>query len=310
MGNQMQCFHQGAQIWETTMSRVLFLNTLTRQIWEDLFLKAIKIICSVRQNLTKWSKNIKLDLSIIVSVSFSNKLLLKDRNYRTHNTDMLNLDENKVVYKKNDLWRRRSFRDTQIRSMHKMGEMKRAQELRVDEVSVQKLRENHETIQKLTSQLRDMQDQRNFINDSREFQDVESNYSGRLSYVSSQPAMIPSSRSMLSRDKRLPLDTWNTSGLQENCFLVINFLRLIHTGHHQGIDSCAPQRERGSVQQTTASGTPFTRDDKQNRGTIPMPAFAGRPSTMSSLILVELPQNSMVGPQRQQIIGAAIRQIP
>ena len=30
--------------------------------------------------------------------------------------------------------------------------------------------------------------------------------------------MIQSSRSMLSRDKRLPLDTWNTSGLQENVF--------------------------------------------------------------------------------------------
>ena len=43
------------------------------------------------------------------------------------------------------------LRDTQIRSMHEMGEMKRAQELRVDEVSVQNLRENRETIQKLTS---------------------------------------------------------------------------------------------------------------------------------------------------------------
>ena len=42
------------------------------------------------------------------------------------------------------------LRDTQIRSMHEMGKMKRAQELRLDEVSVQKLRENHETIQKLT----------------------------------------------------------------------------------------------------------------------------------------------------------------
>ena len=30
------------------------------------------------------------------------------------------------------------LRDTQIRSMHEMGEMRRAQELRVDEVSVQK----------------------------------------------------------------------------------------------------------------------------------------------------------------------------
>ena len=41
------------------------------------------------------------------------------------------------------------LRDTQIRSMHEMGDVKRAQELRVDEVSMQKLRENHETIQKL-----------------------------------------------------------------------------------------------------------------------------------------------------------------
>ena len=30
--------------------------------------------------------------------------------------------------------------------------------------------------------------------------------------------MIPSSRSLLSRDKRLPLNTWNQSGVQENVF--------------------------------------------------------------------------------------------
>ena len=93
--------------------------------------------------------------------------------------------------------------------MHDMGKMKRAQELQIDEVSVQKLRESHETIQKLTSQLQEMQEQMNSMNDSGEFQEVESNNSGKLSYVSSQPAMIPSSRSLLSRDKRLPLDTWN-----------------------------------------------------------------------------------------------------
>ena len=110
------------------------------------------------------------------------------------------------------------LQNTQIRSMHEMGEMKRAQELRVDEISVQKLRENHETILKFTSKLQEMQEQMNSRNDSGVRQDVESNYGGRLSYVSSQFAMIPSSRSMLSRDKRLPLDTWNQSGLQENVF--------------------------------------------------------------------------------------------
>ena len=86
------------------------------------------------------------------------------------------------------------LRNTQIRNMHEVGEMKRAQELRVDEVSVQKLRENHETIQQLTSQLQQMQEQTKSMNDSCDFQDVESISSGRLSDVSSQSAVIPSSR--------------------------------------------------------------------------------------------------------------------
>ena len=80
------------------------------------------------------------------------------------------------------------LRDTQIRNMHEVGDMKRAQELRVDEFSVQKLRYSHETIQRLTSQMQEMQEQMNSKSDSGEFQEVESNQSGRLSDVPSQPA--------------------------------------------------------------------------------------------------------------------------
>ena len=58
--------------------------------------------------------------------------------------------------------------------------------------------------QRLTSQMQEMQDQINSMSDSVEFQEVESNYSGRLSYVPSQPAIILGSRSLLSCDKRLP----------------------------------------------------------------------------------------------------------
>ena len=112
----------------------------------------------------------------------------------------------------------KAFWDTQIRSMHELEKMKRAQVQQVDEMSIQKLRENHETIQQLTSQLQQLQEQMNSMNGSGEFQDIESNYSGRLSHVSSQPEMIPCSRALLSRDKRLPLDTWNQSGVQENVF--------------------------------------------------------------------------------------------
>ena len=188
--------------------------------------------------------------------------------------------------------------DARIRNIHEMGEMKRAQELRVDEFSAQKLRESHETIQRLTSQLQEMREQMNSINDSEQFQEVESNHSGRLSYVSSQPAVIPSSRSM--RDKRLPLDTWNQSGLQENVFGNQFSTFDSSQNHHQGIHYCTP-RETGSVPQAIGTRTSLARDDEQNRSTIPMPTCARRPSTMSSSIPVEISQNSMDGQQRQQI---------
>ena len=65
--------------------------------------------------------------------------------------------------------REKALRETQIRNIHEMGEIKRAQELRVDEFSVQKLRESHGTIQRLTSPLQEMQQQTNSMNDSGEF---------------------------------------------------------------------------------------------------------------------------------------------
>ena len=70
----------------------------------------------------------------------------------------------------------------------------------------------------------------NCMNDSREFQDIESNFCGQFSHVPSQPAVIRSPRSMLSRDKRLPLDTWNLSEPQENV-LAIHALYSIHHKH-------------------------------------------------------------------------------
>ena len=146
-----------------------------------------------------------------------------------------------------------------------------------------------------------MQEQMNSSNDSGDFQDVESNFCGKLSHVSSQPGMIPSSRSMLSRDKRLPLDTWNQSGLHENVFGNQFSTFDSPRDHPQRIQSDDVQRERGAVPQATGTGTFFTRNDTQNQGTIPMPTFATKPLTTSSTIPADLPQNCVVGQQRQQI---------
>ena len=125
------------------------------------------------------------------------------------------------------------------------------------------------------------------MNNPAEFQDIESNKCGRLSQVSSQPEMIPSSRALLSRDKRLPHDTWNQSGVQENVF----------GNQFSTFDSPRdfPQRTpcTSSVQRNREAGpldlllkvkTSLTSEDGQNYGTIPMPTFASRPLTTSSKI--------------------------
>ena len=52
----------------------------------------------------------------------------------------------------------------------------------------------------------------NYMNDSREFQDVESICSGQKSNVPRQPILVPSLGGMLSHDQRLRLDTKNLSG--------------------------------------------------------------------------------------------------
>ena len=84
---------------------------------------------------------------------------------------------------------------------------------------------------------------------TKEFQEVESNHSGRLSYVPSQPEMIPSSRALLSRDKRLPLDTWNTLETQEN--VLGNQFSTFDSSqnHHQGDYLFTTPGETGPVPQ-------------------------------------------------------------
>ena len=96
------------------------------------------------------------------------------------------VEESKFDYQKSWSCKRKALRDTQIRSIHEMGELKRAQQLRVDEFSVQKLRESHDTIQRLTSPIQELQERAHCMNDSGEFREVESDHSGRLSHVPSQ----------------------------------------------------------------------------------------------------------------------------
>ena len=58
--------------------------------------------------------------------------MLKKRNWRTPITDILNRREQSRVQEELSM-KEKALRETQIRNVHEMGEMKRAQEVRVDE---------------------------------------------------------------------------------------------------------------------------------------------------------------------------------
>ena len=54
----------------------------------------------------------------------------------------------------------------------------------------------------------------------------------------------------------------------------------------------------------------LTREDGHNYGAIPMPMFASTPLTTSSKHLVDIPQNYVVGQQRQQMSELQFDRIP
>ena len=155
--------------------------------------------------------------------------------------------------------------------------------------------------------MQDVQGQMNSMNDSGEVQEsgIESQWGS--SCDPSQTAAIPSSHPMLSRDKRLPLDAWNTSGLQDNVFG--NQFSIVDSSrnHNQRIHHSMTPGDTGSVPVHIGTRTLVTREEDQNRGTIPMPTFAGRPSTISSLFPVDIPQKFCGRTAKTAEIGTAIR---
>ena len=112
---------------------------------------------------------------------------------------------------------------------------------------------------------------------------------------------------MLSRGKRLPLDTWNQSGVQENVFA--NQFSTFDSPRDlpQRISSEHVHRNREAV-----PGDTKVRQVKmdKNYGTIPMPVFATKVMTTSSKRPVGIPQNYVVGQQRQHISELQIDKFP
>ena len=120
----------------------------------------------------------------------------------------------------------RDLRETRIRNMRDMEELKRVQELRIDEFSRRRLVENQDTVNEFAARIQELQNEVHCMNDSRDFEDAESVRSGP-SNVPSHPALFPPhpdpggklSRSlgMPSRNDKPP-DIWDTHGISGNVF--------------------------------------------------------------------------------------------
>ena len=159
----------------------------------------------------------------------------------------------------------------------------------------------------LTSQTQELHERVNCMSDSREFQDIESNYTGKFSHVLSQPAVVPSPRSMLSRDRSMPLDTWNLARTPGNVFGNPRSMFGSSQTLHQGIPHSTNPSATGAIPVQRSAGKLVARGEERIGSTTPMPMSAGRLSTMNSFLPAELPQNSMAVQQRLQNIGASVR---
>ena len=130
-----------------------------------------------------------------------------------HNPDEINYFKNKE--------QNRNLPEAHVKSLHDMEEMKRVQELRIDEFSGRRLIENQDTINELTARIQELQNEVNCVSDSRDFflKDSKSVRSG-LSDVPSHPTLLPLDRDpwgMLSRNDKPPY-IWNTQGISGNFF--------------------------------------------------------------------------------------------
>ena len=119
------------------------------------------------------------------------------------------------------------------------------------------------------------------MNDSGEFQDMESIFSGNFSHVPSQPPVVSSPQALLSRDRSMPLDTGKLSGTTGKTFFG-NPRPMFDSSQtlYQGILHSTNLKATGAVPVQGSTGRLVARGEERIGNTTTMPMSARRPSTM------------------------------
>ena len=215
---------------------------------------------------------------------------------------MKNLEESRPLHEE------ASSRETRIRSIHEVEELKRAQEMRIDDFSMQKLRESHATIQELTSQIQEFAGKSDLYERLQRISrcriDLQwTNYPTFPVDRQSCQALVPC-RAATKAD----LIRGICSGAQGNvCWQSTCSNRFVIDTLSRNASLLESEVLRSETPSETAQGDLFAKSEKQFRGTIPLPSFARKPSTMNSFFPAEgaYPQNSMFGQQRLHNLGAS-----
>ena len=118
------------------------------------------------------------------------------------------------------------LREAHEKSLKEMKELKKFQSSTFDTIARRRLVEDQDTILELIGKIKELQNEINCMNDSRDFQDAESVRSGQ-SHVTSQPVSFPPHPipgGMLSRSIGIPSrrdgppSIWDTHGISGNVF--------------------------------------------------------------------------------------------
>ena len=125
--------------------------------------------------------------------------------------------------------RERALREIHVRNIHEVEELKKVQEMRIDECSKQALRESQTTKKELTSQIHRV----NSMNDSREFQAVESIWSGGLSTFRVKRQLFQVLVVCRAATKACDL-TWGIRLLHRVTFLTIHLHQSTQCRHRTG----------------------------------------------------------------------------
>ena len=216
------------------------------------------------------NKNFMSNPSVSASVNFNDRRKSKDWHCRTHSTDLLNLDKKKFDYKKNYLWKK--FSEILKSEICTKSRNYGAHVLRVDEASVQNLRESHVrqywssffSCRKCKSRWILWVIQETFKMWNRMIVESCLTFPVNLQWFG---VLVP--RSAATKDCHLThvinLDYRKTFfGYQFTTFDSSH-------NHYQGIHHHTTPRETGSVPQAFGTGTSFKRDEERDEGTIPMP---------------------------------------